>query len=133
MTVYKMFETWTLNGKTIYSSPYYPMKWLLDELYDEPIRKTTDMSCSDDIASIAYGLDEHGSSSSRRQSFESLRLQSYGQGYHFCVTKKRAKQHSNYYTILSCTIPKGSEVVFDKTGLGITNKIIINSPKIKTK
>ena len=47
-------------------------------------------------------------------------------GFHFYRTKKRALEHKNRDEIIvSCFIPKGSEVFYDKTKLGVTNQIKI--------
>jgi hypothetical protein len=47
-------------------------------------------------------------------------------GFHFFRTKVRAREfaHSSE-VIVSCLIPKGSQVFYDKTGLGVTNQIKI--------
>ena len=51
-------------------------------------------------------------------------------GFHFYCSINRAQKSLLYRTILvKCTVPKGSRVYFDATGLGAANQIIINEVK----
>jgi hypothetical protein len=51
----------------------------------------------------------------------------YGEGFHFAVTPERLEKTPTEFNarIIAFTIPAGSRVIFDNSGLGITNKIIL--------
>ena len=49
-----------------------------------------------------------------------------GQGFHSCKSIKRCHREDIRDCIFECTIPKGSEVYRNPSGLLISNKIIIN-------
>ena len=56
------------------------------------------------------------------------------EGFHFYTDLPRImKIIENFYSfpkkyhIMACTVPKGSEVYYDETGLGVANKIIIQN------
>lgn len=62
----------------------------------------------------------------------------YVEGFHSYITLERAKHTTGYKycgyensiidgnSIVECTIPKGSVIVKDETGLAVSNQIIIN-------
>jgi len=55
------------------------------------------------------------------------RMTNIHEGFHFYVTIKRLTDSyfKSFHTMVECVIPKGSEVFFDETGLGVTDTIII--------
>lgn len=55
-------------------------------------------------------------------------LISIAAGYHSFTTLKRANDcwRASDQIIVECTIPAGSEIYYDETGLAVSNKIIIN-------
>jgi hypothetical protein len=63
---------------------------------------------------------------------ESNKLKSISSGFHFIASKQRIKLCNNYehLKVYTFIIPKGSEVYFDASELGVTNKIMYVS-KIK--
>jgi hypothetical protein len=65
------------------------------------------------IATIATQIENKG-------------LVAYGRGFHFIRTIDRADDLRYAIDIYKCTIPAGAEIYYDATGLGVTNKIIIN-------
>lgn len=48
------------------------------------------------------------------------------EGYHFATNKSRLETHTPNESIVPCTIPKGAYILYDSTGLGVSNQIIIN-------
>ncbi len=54
----------------------------------------------------------------------SLGYKSFGPGFHFMTSKKRANEYPG--VLVRCTIPAGSEVHYDMSGLGVANQIRID-------
>lgn len=52
-----------------------------------------------------------------------------GQGFHFALQKTRLRNNPLDLALESFTVPAGSEVYFDETGLGVSNKIIYTPEK----
>ena len=52
-------------------------------------------------------------------------LESYGPGFHFATTVERLSLSGKLGVTCKCIIPAGSEVIFDETGLGVTDQIIV--------
>ena len=58
--------------------------------------------------------------------FGSEHLTHVHEGFHFTTNPKRIKGHCSFSKkVYECTVPKGSHVYFDKTGLGVSNQIKI--------
>jgi hypothetical protein len=56
---------------------------------------------------------------------EKLKIFAYGAGFHFATNTDRLNNCNYSECMYECIIPAGSEVYYDKTGLGITNQIIV--------
>ena len=83
---------------------------------------------ADDIVGNHYRLRGSNSHDDRVAYLKRNELIVYAEGFHFHKTLKRAYAHGidKDYVIVECTIPKGSQVYYDETDLGVANKIIIN-------
>ena len=84
---------------------------------------------ADDIVSEHYKFHKPSNTFNQVAS----KMTNVHQGFHFYKTLKRLnrayhkeRRKQNYYVVIKCTIPKGSEVFYDETGLGVANQIIIN-------
>jgi hypothetical protein len=55
-------------------------------------------------------------------------IEVYSDGFHFFINNdhRTAVRCYDVGKFVKCTIPAGSEIYFDETGLGITNQLIIN-------
>ena len=54
----------------------------------------------------------------------------FREGFHFCESLERAKKfNADHKDIVKFTVPKGAEVVYDRFGLGVCNKIICTPNK----
>ncbi|MCK9574709.1 MAG: hypothetical protein WC979_03365 [Candidatus Pacearchaeota archaeon] len=83
---------------------------------------------ADDIVGIHYNIKGPRSYTERIEYLKKKRLAVYAKGFHFYKTIRRAIDSGiqKEYVIVECTIPKGSQVYYDETDLGVANKITIN-------
>jgi hypothetical protein len=109
LTVYKLIEFADGNLRPMYYSGT-DFIYIKNTIHETEIKISADTSAHDFKAQLFY-CRVNG-------------VVSYGQGFHFCRNKKRVDKRMEGY-LYRCIIPAGSEVYFDKTGLGITNKIIV--------
>lgn len=124
-TVYKLVEF--LNEKEIRSFYNYNFTWELNKLYQTEIKKSSILNaCYFDLKSkeCYQGKDGIKYIEVLIEKLRNEELYSYGSGFHSAINKSRIK--SNLYHIAECTIPKGSLIYKDKTGLIVSNQIIIN-------
>ena len=112
------------HGKNALSS-FQRFEYELGKLYNTKIERSEDIFAYDDIANKKY---YNGTRSlDTRNIFYRDSLNSYGAGFHFIKTLKRCNRKELYEDecIYKCIIPKGSEVYFDETDLGVADQIII--------
>jgi hypothetical protein len=120
LIVYKQMEV--VNGEV--RSYYMNFSWTLNVLYKTEIELSRDCTWADGIVGNYYGFENL----TCREDLESYIHENFvifSEGYHFYQTIKRFESYKPEH-IFKCTIPKGSEVYYDETGLGIANQIIIN-------
>ena len=107
------------KNRNIVFSNFCEFEYKLGKLYQTDIEYSDNRSPYDSTASEYYYSD----------TMIGKPLQSYGIGFHSVLSKERFRFVSKFDKndrIVSCTIPKGSEVYYDKTGLVISNQIVIN-------
>ena len=145
LTVYKIVR---YNTKDIRFSHYYNcFNYNCGELYKTEIKESTEVNYFDSLADELNGISKlladsyiepsQLSLSKKRKLFKENGFLILGQGYHF-ITKEglelrdKSMLSNNFISccfdticISICTIPKGSLVYYDKSGLGISNQIII--------
>ena len=106
------------------SSYYFDFKWERGKLYKAEIQPVCllsgDIFPFDTIVTKAYS--KRGSGLEVVEAARNRELYAYGQGFHFFVNKERAYDSCSLM-IWQCTIPAGTEVIYDKSGLGICSQI----------
>lgn len=108
-----------------YSFLYSPMK-----LNECAIKKSDELAiCHYDTEAIHCLKKQLGYLPNESVSIFTLRSQidQYSEGFHFAINKTRlmdAPYHNNRCQIKRFRIPAGSTVIYDKSGLGVTDKII---------
>lgn len=93
-----------------------PKIYLPGTLYKTEMMPTNSIACFDSKVERAYDV-------------ESSKLTHIGPGFHFLTFTERFNPDRLIYdlSIVECIIPKGSEVYYDATGLGVANQIILKS------
>ncbi len=117
MTVYKEMIP---VSDDIAKSPYQYHSYILGELYTTKIEQGKDWTCygprDERWLDNNYPMWNLGKQADKLICIE--------RGYHACMTQDRVPEGSRE-CIYKCTIPKGSEYYTDKTGLIVSNQIII--------
>lgn len=109
--VYKRLLFEKCNG--LINAEYYPFCYELNVLYTTEIKSSDNFQYFDDKSH--YGISTLGVD----------KLIPYGEGFHSAFKKNRL--HKKYGTdIFQCTVPMGSEYYQDRSGLLVSNQIIIN-------
>lgn len=116
MTVYKIL----LKSMGTYSTMFELFKYDLNVLYETTIKKSSDISCLDDI-------DEDALKKTFGQWKKNPKLIAYGQGYHSAYEAERLKSLANEFdgVIMECVIPKGSKYYDNISGLVVSNQLIV--------
>ena len=125
--VYKTGYGGFVNGKMrVLFTPYNKFKYELNKLYETKFTylptSSKDAIGHDDMVTVAYGWK------SERVLNSSLIV--IAAGFHAATKKQRLK--TAYYDLVECVIPKGSLIYEDKTGLIVSNKIIIKKEVFNT-
>jgi hypothetical protein len=112
MIVYKILTRHVFTHELV--SPFRSFKWDLGKLYSTNITQK-----EIDLLSDAEFFDRDA-----KEPYYMLysQLYEYSTGFHSFKTKDRAR----YYIVFECTIPAGSEIYEDKSGLIVSNQLIIN-------
>lgn len=136
LVVYKVLKSTRSND--VVASTARSFEYTLGKLYSTSIEETSDALFADpqdlDDCSQIYGVAPHYFGVSKLYFIKSkqpaTKFKVFGAGFHFCKNKKRAIQHiktirSSIVYIYKCLIPKGSEVYYNCSDLGVTNNIIV--------
>jgi len=127
MTVYKFMEV--RNG-IVYSLHYSAHQWELGKLYKTVIKDDVDWCAADGIDMSWLDENHYGW---RCNKAIQKKLKCIGAGFHAIATKKRLLESMHdggcyeEASIYKCTIPAGSEIYKDATGLIVSNQIIVES------
>ena len=100
------------------TSQYHTKTWELGVMYEEIIKESKSNACYDIEDELKTSL-EYG------WIYSSGEVKSYGQGFHFAFKEGRLHPQKGEIKV-ECTIPKGATYYRNPSGLGITNKIVIN-------
>lgn len=132
LIVYKLLEV-SMSGSL--HSWFFSKRWELGELYEVDIEESTDHGWHDaEVLKVytGYKFSSMGSNSNAVTLIDEFinsigtKYKCFGPGFHSCTTIERA-QMTKYSkdSLFEAVIPKGSEVYFDKSGLVISNKLMI--------
>lgn len=106
-------------------SPMQYFNYILGRFYEFGIMPSKNPMWPDSVASEYYGKDNIQTKSPYNTITKGL--YAYGEGLHFITSKERAYVYTEgiygQMVIVKCLIPAGAEVYYDKTGLGVTNKL----------
>lgn len=102
-----------------FSAIHYPFEYKTNVLYSTTIETSTRLSPFDDISLRDY-----------EQNFGITNDCFYGKGFHSALSEQRLIELEIYLDfsntiIVKCLIPKGSVVIYDRTGLLVSNQIKI--------
>lgn len=124
LKVYKILTPSTSEVDIAYSE-FQAFKYSLNKLYATKIEEHGELLPYDKISEEKY----FGNADwfQRILLFQKKKFKSYREGFHFIKTLKRCnrKELDRNECVYKCIIPKGSEVYFDETDLGVANQIII--------
>lgn len=119
LIVYKLVRKWNSNKHYYSLNENFP--YTFNELYKTTIEESTTWVFNDLISQKYYNY-----------LIIKERFFCFGQGFHFYLTRKRAglyqygdSKGSYRHIMVKCLIPKGSKVIYDETGLGVSDQIII--------
>ena len=106
-------------------SIHYEFPYELGVEYKTKIKKSKDLCFSDSTAKNIIEKKIYN------EGFKDQNYISYGEGFHFFVNKERVESNKkelleNKLVCVECVVPKGSRVYYDETGLGVSNRIILN-------
>ena len=111
IVVYKALRISPFNNKELSSIYYGRFIYKFNTLYKTKIEETFDIQFFDDISVDYYSK------------FDVNTLRSYGSGFHSAISLERLR--NTFYSKYKCIIPKGSKYIVDRTGLVISDQIII--------
>jgi hypothetical protein len=110
--------------------------YVFGKLYSTEIKKSkNDYAYNDVTVKNHYKLDDIAyknisdiSDENRLKAVRENGIEVYSDGFHFFINNdhRTAVRCYDVGKFVKCTIPAGSEIYFDETGLGITNQLIIN-------
>ena len=129
MYVYKILRRYSYD---VYGAPKNDFIYEKDVLYQTEIKRSyDDISIYDRLAyhSISQQLKSLGVYSYSKQ-YQFLILNTfdiYSEGFHFAITYDRLEIVSYSDILARFIIPVGSEVIYDESGLGVTNQIIFST------
>ena len=121
LTVYKTLQIVRGNNLKSMKHEFY---WDIGRLYKQPLKvDNIPDTMADKIVDDHYFKDGGFCTAARY-------LTNVHDGFHFYCSKERMGKSCWHgwgeIVRVECTVPKGSRVYFDETGLGVANQIIIN-------
>ena len=110
-------------------SPYQGFVYEQGILYKTNIKKDYENPCwADEISRKAYvGVGDLVISNAPETSWKEAGYVSIGEGFHSCISEERALTLKDFFTenIRSFLIPAGSLIYKDRTGLVVSNQIMM--------
>ena len=111
----------------------FNFQWELGKLYQTTIEESDEFTFHDRLSKHTMlrfcGMSENNIKTTHHSDLKDFLIENaakcYGAGFHSATYKSRLKLFRRQY-VYECTIPAGSEIYNDNTGLIISNQIIIN-------